>query len=394
MPDRYTPAPMSSVCDAKVSPEQIATIKSRLVALRSGLAHRGQSAILITGDQDVRFLAGCFGHDTRILVLPTRAILISDRRYEEYLAPWQECGCFDVAIHGRPEQSKFLCEALAGAGLTQLGIQASHVTLDAKDALSKALKGIELVPVNGLLSELRMCKSAAEVSTIERAIGIQVEALAATLATIRLGMTEGQLAARLIYEMRIRGAECESFEPIVGSGPNASVIHHTPGDYPIGPGVLLIDWGARVDGLCSDLTRTFFLGEPDDEMKRVYTVVAEAHLAAIDACQVGTSTADVDAAAREVITAAGWGEQFAHSVGHGLGRDVHEQPFMGKTGDKVKLAAGMVVTIEPGIYLPGIGGVRIEDDILVTVDGPRVLSEELDSTLSAAILPLPQEGAM
>lgn len=383
---------MSSVSESKVSPEQRATIQLRLAALRAGLADQGQSSILITGEQDIRFLAGCFGHDTRILVLPTRAILISDRRYEEYLAPWQESGCFDVAIHGRPEQSKCICEALTEAGASQLGVQASHLTIEALSTLTSVLEGIELVPVTGLLSTLRMCKSDAEVATIEKAIGIQVEALAATLATLRLGMTEGQLAARLIYEMRIRGAESESFEPIVSSGPNASVIHHTPGNYPIGAGVLLIDWGARVDGLCSDLTRTFFLGEPDDEMKQVYTVVAEAHRAGIDACCVGTSTADVDAAAREVIAAAGWGKQFAHSVGHGLGRDVHERPFMGRTGDAVKLEAGMVVTIEPGIYLPGIGGVRIEDDILVTVDGPRVLSEDLDSTLSAAILPLPPEG--
>lgn len=383
---------MRSVCESKVSPEQVATIQSRLAALRAGLVAQGQSAILITGEQDVRFLAGCFGHDTRILVLPAKAILISDRRYEEYLAPWQASGCFDVAIHARPEQSKCICEAISSAGLTQLGVQASHVTIESLSTLQGVLKDIELVPVTGLLSDLRMRKSDAEVATIEKAIGIQIEALAATLATLRLGMTEGQLAARLIYEMRIRGAECESFEPIVSSGPNASIIHHTPGEYPIGPGVLLIDWGARVDGLCSDLTRTFFLGEPDDEMRRVYEVVARAHRAAIDACCIGTSTGDVDAAAREVITAAGWGEQFAHSVGHGLGRDVHEQPFMGRTGQAKKLEAGMVVTIEPGIYLPGVGGVRIEDDILVTADGPRVLSEGLDSTLSAAILPLPQEG--
>jgi Xaa-Pro dipeptidase len=192
--------------------------------------------------------------------------------------------------------------------------------------------------------------------------------------------------------MRMRGAESESFEPIVGSGANASVIHHVPGGDPIVPGVLLIDWGARVDGLCSDLTRTFFLGEPDDEMKRIYTVVAEANRAAIDACTAGTMTGDVDAAAREVIAAAGYAEQFAHGVGHGLGRDVHEQPSLGPAGKSVPLEAGMVVTIEPGIYVPGVGGVRIEDDILVTDDGPRVLSEHLDSSLSGAILAVPQEG--
>ncbi|MDP6986541.1 MAG: Xaa-Pro peptidase family protein [Phycisphaerales bacterium] len=365
---------------------------NRLACLREGLAERGVSSLLVTGEQDVRYLAGCFGHDTRLLVTPTRAILISDRRYEEYLAPWAEDGSFEVAIHNRPAQMEHIAHVLAGEALHELGIQSAHMTIEASGGLEKQLGDITLVPLSGLLASLRICKSPDEVETIERAIGIQIAALHATLPTVRIGMSEGQVAARLVYEMRMRGAESESFEPIVGSGANASVIHHVPGGDPIVPGVLLIDWGARVDGLCSDLTRTFFLGEPDDEMKRIYTVVAEANRAAIDACAVGTMTGDVDAAAREVITAAGYAEQFAHGVGHGLGRDVHEQPSLGPAGKSVPLEAGMVVTIEPGIYVPGVGGVRIEDDILVTDDGPRVLSEHLDSSLSGAILAVPQEG--
>jgi len=238
-----------------------------------------------------------------------------------------------------------------------------------------------------------MRKSPDEVEAIERAIAVQSAAMDAVLGDLRLGMTEGQVAARLIYEMRIRGAEGEAFEPIVASGPNASVIHHVPGEHPVGAGVLLIDWGARVDGLCSDLTRTFFLGEPDEEMRRIYSVVAEAERAAIDACQVGVATGEIDAAAREIIAAAGWGERFAHSVGHGLGRDVHERPFLGREGEHISLEPGMVVTIEPGIYIPGVGGVRIEDDILVTEDGPRVLSEALDSSLEGAIRPIPDGGS-
>ncbi len=364
----------------------------RLACLRDGLTKRGVQAMLVNGEQDVRFIAGCFGHDTRILVTPDRAVLVSDRRYEEYLAPWEEDGCFELAIHNRPAQIEYIGQVLADEGLRELGVQAGHLTLEARDGLSAQLKDTELVPISGLLAHLRMRKSSEEIETIERAIAIQVAALHATLPELRLGMSEGQVAARLIYEMRMRGAESESFEPIVGSGANASVIHHVPGGDLIGPGVLLIDWGARFDGLCSDLTRTFFLGEPSDEMRRIYTVVAEANRAAIDACTVGTMTGDVDAAAREIIEAAGHGEQFAHGVGHGLGRDVHERPFLGRAGEHVPLEAGMVVTIEPGIYLPGIGGVRIEDDILVTDGGPRVLSKDLDSSLSGAILALPQEG--
>jgi Xaa-Pro aminopeptidase len=364
----------------------------RLAAVRDGLAERGVAALLVSGEQDVRFLAGCLGHDTRVLVTPTRAILVSDRRYEEYLAAWKEQGGFEVAIFNRPGQVTFIAQALADEGLTELGVQASHLTLEARDGLAKQFSDIELVPITGVLSGLRMRKSPEEVAAIERAIEIQVDALHASLSDLRLGMTEGQVAARLIYEMRVRGAESEAFEPIVGSGANASIIHHVPGSHPIGPGVLLIDWGARVDGLCSDLTRTFFLGQPDDEMSRVHTVVAEANRAAIEACRVGVMSGDVDAAAREVIDAAGWGEQFAHGVGHGLGRDVHEGPYLGRVGERVALEAGMVVTIEPGIYLPGVGGVRIEDDVLITEDGPRVLSKDLDASLPGAILAIPHEG--
>jgi Xaa-Pro aminopeptidase len=381
---------MTLIADMELSATDIERMRSRLAAVRAGLVERGVEMLLISGEQDVRFLAGCFGHDTRVLVSGDQAILISDRRYEESLAPWQAAGVFDVSIANRPGQIEFIRSTLAAANCKALGIQAAHTTLAVRDGLASAFKGTELVPVSGLLAGLRMRKSPDEIASMQEAIRIQSEALHATLEELRLGMTEGQVSARLIYEMRCRGAESESFEPIVGSGANASVIHHTPAGSPVGPGVLLIDWGARVDGICSDLTRTFFLGDPDDEMKRMYRVVAAAHDASIAACQVGACTRDVDAASRNIIKDAGWGDEFPHGVGHGLGRDVHELPYMGGAGESTKLQAGMVVTIEPGIYLPGIGGVRIEDDILVTDDGPQVLSEALDCSLEGALLPLPQ----
>lgn len=356
------------------------------------MADQGVGAFLVNGEQDVRFLAGCFGHDTRMLLTANRAILISDRRYEEYLEPWAASESFEVAIFNRPGQIDHIKQVLIEESLSALAVQAEHLTMAAYKGLAARLEGVNVEAISGQVATLRTCKSTDEVESIERAITVQVDALHATLGALSLGMTEGQVAARLIYEMRIRGAESESFEPIVGSGANASIIHHVPGESLINPGVLLIDWGARVDGLCSDLTRTFFLGDPDDEMRRVYSVVLEANRAAIEACTIGTMTTEVDAAAREIIEAAGWGEQFAHGVGHGLGRDVHELPFLGRAAEQAPLKAGMVVTIEPGIYLPGVGGIRIEDDVLVTEEGPRVLSRELDKSLEGAILALPQEG--
>ncbi len=385
---------MASIADMTLSDDTVARVSARLSSLRAEMSARGLDAALITADQDVRCLAGCFGHDTRVLVTHGQAVLVSDRRYEEYLAPWQEAGAFDLHIAGRGEQVAWLAATLRDAGVSGLGIQSEHVTLAVRDGLQAALGDVSLVPVEGLMKPLRIRKSPDELLAMRRAIDIQGAALSATLADLRLGMTEGQLAARLIYEMRCRGAECESFEPIVGCGTNASVIHHVPGDAPIEPGVLLIDWGARVDGICSDLTRTFFLGEPEPELKRMYTVVAEAQRAAIEACVPGSTTRDVDAAAREVIAAAGWADAFAHGVGHGLGRDVHELPMMGATGEPTTLEAGMVVTIEPGVYLPGVGGVRIEDDVHITEGGPEVLSDSLAKDLEAAVLPIPHGGPL
>jgi Xaa-Pro aminopeptidase len=376
----------------QLSDATVARMQAGLASLREDMAGRGLDAVLIVGEQDVRCLAGCFGHDTRVLVTRDRAVLISDRRYEEYLSPWQAAGVFGVEIAGRGEQVVWLAAALRDAGIRELAVQSEHTTLAAHESLSTAMGDIRVVPAEGLLRGLRICKSAEEIVSMRRAIDIQCEALAATLADLRLGMTEGQVAARLIYEMRLRGAEGASFEPIVGSGANASVIHHVPGDAPVEPGVLLIDWGARVDGVCSDLTRTFFLGTPDPELKRMYTVVAEAQRAAIEACTPGTTTVEVDAAAREVIAAAGWEEAFAHGVGHGLGRDVHELPFMGAKGPPTPLEVGMVVTIEPGVYIPGLGGVRIEDDVHITEQGPEVLSASLGKDLESAVLPIPQGG--
>ncbi len=367
-------------------------VLDRLGRARVAMAAADIDALLITGEQDIRYLAGCNGHDVKLLVTEASVSLISDRRYEEYLAPWQETGHFHVEIPaGRAAQLEWIGTHLAEAGIGRLHVQADHTTLTAQEGLAKAIPSLVIEATTAICGPLRMQKSPDEIEAIERAIGVQTQALHAMLADLRLGMTEGQAAARLIYEMRIRGAESESFEPIVGSGANASIIHHMPGASPIVPGVLLVDWGARVDGLCSDLTRTFFLGEPPEELGKVYNIVNEARLAAIAACHVGTPVHDVDAAARNVIEAAGYGEQFAHGVGHGLGRDVHEQPFMGRAAPDVALLEGMVVTIEPGIYLPGLGGVRLEDDVLVTDGDPRVLSADLETSFESACLALPKK---
>ena len=311
-------------------------------------------------------------------------MIICDRRYEEFLQAWDACDLFEVVMGARHKLGARRSSDLAGEeDLERVSeFRAESMTIAFRDGLAKSLGSLELVATTDVVATLRQCKTQEEVALIEQAIGIQQDALEVMLEDLTPGMTEAQFTARLEYEMRMRGAEGASFEPIIGSGPNSSVIHHMPGDRPIGDGMLLVDWGAKVDGYCSDLTRTFCFGPMPEPMERVYEVVLQALETAIAACKPGADCAQIDAAARDVITAADWGDQFPHGLGHGLGMDVHESPYFSNRSGGTLLKPGMIMTVEPGVYLPGVGGVRIEEDVLITESGSRVLStwpRDLDS---------------
>ncbi|MHC5024660.1 MAG: M24 family metallopeptidase [Planctomycetota bacterium] len=355
--------------------------------LRDRMSDGGVDAFLVHNEHDIRYLTGFVGHDSLLLVTATDSTIISDSRYDEFLDPWRE-GAPDEIVMGVRHRLEQSVQALSGQrGLGRIGFQADHVTVARRDALAAAIGDEHIAPTSGLVMSLRMLKDELEIAVIERAITMQQEALRATLADLRLGMTESDLCARLEYEMKLRGAVGASFEPIIGSGPNSSVIHYMTGHAPIERGCLLVDWGAAVDGYCSDLTRTFGVGHLPDRLQEVYGIVLEAQLAAIAACRPGRTCAEIDAVARDVITQAGYGEQFGHGLGHGLGMDVHEEPYFNDLQTDVVLEPGMVMTVEPGIYLPGVGGVRIEDDVLVTKDGCRVLSDWPKDLDSAVIQP-------
>jgi Xaa-Pro aminopeptidase len=233
-----------------------------------------------------------------------------------------------------------------------------------------------------------MRKDALEIATIERAIVFAQEGLAAALDRLEPNMTENQFSAVLEFEMKWRGA-AGGFTPIIGSGANSSIIHHSTGHSVIREGVLLIDWGCSVDGYNSDLTRTFGIGSLSPKLREVYRIVLEGQLKAIDAIKPGMTCAEIDAVARKSITDAGYGEQFGHGLGHGLGMDVHEGPYFNNLSTDVRLEPGMVMTVEPGVYLPGVGGVRVEDNIVVTDGGCRVLSN-YPKGLDSAIMGAPQ----
>jgi Xaa-Pro aminopeptidase len=309
-------------------------------------------------------------------VTPDRLVLISDFRYDEQIAreaPWVE---LILRSKGMADE---VAKTFRKLKLPRVGVQAESMTLGQRDGLLALFKdkkkgGVKLTPVSNIIIELRHIKDAHEIAILEGAIAAAEGAFNATRAQIKIGMTEGEIAGLLGFEMRKRGALNSSFDSIVAVGPNGSLPHYRPTDVPLtGNTSLLIDWGALYQKYCSDLTRVLFFGDPSPKMREIYRVTLDAQMAAIEAIKPGKKAKAIDKVARDVITKAGYGKQFGHGLGHGIGRDIHEPIAFNKLS-KITLKPGMVLTVEPGIYLPGVGGVRIEDDILVTETGYKVLT--------------------
>jgi Xaa-Pro aminopeptidase len=350
-------------------------------------------ALLVSNPKDIRYLTGFVGDDSLLVVGADGAAIVSDTRYDEFLEPWRQSPGTDVVMGTRHRLEDSVASQCREQGIRRLGLQAEHLSVAGRQKLASRIDKRGLVDTEGLVGRLRRRKDDLEVAAIERAVAIQQEALAAALNRLSLGMTEMALGARLEYEMKVRGAAGPSFETMIARGPHSSVIHYLTGEAPIENGTLLIDWGATVDGYCSDMTRTFGLGPLPEKVRMVYPIVLEAQQAAIDACRPGRTCAEIDAVARDLIEAAGYGEQFGHGLGHGLGLDVHEEPYFNRLATDVVLEPGMVMTVEPGIYLPGVGGVRIEDDVLITAGGRRVLSSYPRDPTAAVIEPAGRVGA-
>ena len=263
-------------------------------------------------------------------------------------------------------------EAVLAAELSDLrvGVEPRCLRMLELKFLENVDAGMKFVPGEACLAELRMRKDEAEQAAMQKAVNTAQDALEATLPVIKPGITERDLAAELMVGLLREGSESQvPFAPIVASGPNSANPHATPSDRRLERGdQLIIDWGANIGGYFSDLTRTFAIGEPLDEMKHIAQVVLQANEAAREKAGPGIPAQDVDRAARQVIEDSGYGDFFIHRTGHGLGMEVHEHPYI-REGNLLPLAPGMTFTIEPGIYLPGRGGVRIEDDVVITNDG-------------------------
>ncbi len=381
-PTAATPDPLAAAV--------VAACAGRVTSLRTVLETARVDALLVGHHTDIRYLTGFAGDDSLLLVTgeDTAPVIITDARHDQLLEPWRHSGAAQVVIATRHQLDKAARELCADRGVTRLGIQAEHVTLADRRVMDAAMQGVEIVETDGLVGTLRMRKDLLEVAAIERAIDIHQEAMQAAIDRLSPGMCELDLAAAIEYEMKIRGASGPSFDTCVSAGVNSAVIHYQTGRDRIEPGTLLVDWGAVVDGYCSDMTRTWGVGCLPEKIGELYGIVLEAQLAAIDACAPGRLCAEVDGVARRIITDAGYGEQFGHGLGHGLGLDVHEAPYFNSQATETVLAPGMVMTVEPGIYLPGIGGVRIEDDVLITERGCRVLGSFPKDAAGAVLAPM------
>ncbi len=340
--------------------------------------------MLITNCADVRYLTGSLGHDTYLLIAGRAAYVFSDFRYEEDLAPLKS---WAKVVMRESTLAQAVADVTGDLKLKKIAVQAEYLKVQERGGLARAIGKSKVRDTIGILASLRVIKDDTEIRLIRKAIKVAQQGLDATLQTLKSGQTEREICARLEYEMKMRGAEEAAFAPIIAARTNGSRPHYSPSEkVKLGKGQpLLIDWGARVDGYVSDLTRTFGFGKMPAKVTEIYKIVLDAQLTAIAAIKPGVELRAVDKAARDVISKAGYGDRFGHGLGHGIGLDVHEAPGMGqraKKGDR--LQAGMVVTVEPGIYLPGIGGVRIEDDVLVTEKGRRILSnfpKDIGSTL-------------
>jgi Xaa-Pro aminopeptidase len=326
------------------------------------IADTGADAALITSEPNVRYLTGLVSSNAAILLPAAGAgVLATDSRYAE--AAERDCPDIEVATERQLEPALTMLATERGYGT--LAFEAQQMTVERYTALAALENGPRLVPLGHVVEELRMIKDEGEIELLARACAITADALAAVLGKIQPGRTERSFAVLLERAMIDLGADGLAFETIVASGPNGAIPHHTPASRAFARGDLItVDCGACFGGYNADMTRTFALGEPAAWQREIYDLVAAAQLAGVGAAVPGADISEVDATARELITAAGYGGHFGHGLGHGVGLEVHEAPLMGP-GRTGRLAERVPVTIEPGIYLPGKGGVRIEDTLVV-----------------------------
>jgi Xaa-Pro aminopeptidase len=366
----------------------------RLERLRSAFDESGLDGLLVSQPESRYYLSGYTGHDLPprdsagyLLISPDQAVLLTDPRTTEQAQ--QESPDFEVSTYSSGNRGpQAVAEVAAKLGVTRLGFESTHLPYGIWQEIQRQLpSSVQFAPVDRIVDELRVIKDAQELTCLQDAIDVLDRCLAHVLERIEPGFTERRVA-RMVELYLIEHADGPSFPSIVASGPNASIPHAVPSDRRIQEGeVLKIDIGARASGYCSDMTRTVCLGQPrDPKLVELHAIVLEAQEHAEKHLRPGMTGREGDSLSRDVIARAGYGEAFLHGLGHGIGLEVHEPPWLSQSRGDASLRPGMVFSVEPGIYLPGWGGVRIEDLVVLEADGARVLCRSPRSLVVNSIL--------
>lgn len=343
---------------------------NRVNNLREQMKSEEISSFLITSPYNLRYLTGFTGTTGLALIGLEEAFFITDFRYTEQAA--KQCVGFEIVKNVGPIL-EVVADLVESKNIENLGFEESFVSFKQYVELEGLLE-VDLIPVSGMVEELREVKDEEEIAIVEKACEIADKAFSHILTYIKPGMTEIQVANELDFYMRSLGASSVSFETIVASGLRSAMPHGVASEKVIEQGdMITIDFGCYYNGYVSDMTRTISLGEPSDKLREIYNVVKEAQQKVLDAAKPGMTGVELDAVARDYIASKGYGEAFGHSTGHGIGLEIHEGPNVSKLAEKA-FVPGNIITNEPGIYLPGIGGVRIEDDMLVTENGIKRLT--------------------
>ena len=344
---------------------------ARLQKIRRQLDGDNVDGLLVTNLTNIRYLTGFSGTNGQLLVTTSGAHFFSDPRYAARAADLVTGA--EVSIYPN-RLTELLPERLRASRVQKLGVEAKTMTVFERDDLATKLEGVSLVATSDEVEKLRRQKDHEEITLIKEAVRVTDETFEWLLDRLAPGSSERELALDLEVRMRTLGADGVSFEPIVGSGPLSAHIHHTAGERTLEKGdTVLLDFGCRWQGYCSDLTRTVVLGPATDEQRAIYELVLAAQSAGMAALRAGVGGADADAAARRLIEQAGHGDAFGHGLGHGIGLEIHEAPRLHRISEDT-LAAGEVVTVEPGIYVRGDAGIRIEDCVVIADDGADSLT--------------------
>lgn len=343
----------------------------RICLLRQEMERRHIGLFIVAGRENVRYVSGFTGSAGYAVVTADRGFVLTDFRYVEQAA--SEAPGFEVVRQG-PDAAGALAALVTRLGVTRVGFEKEHISYAFYEKMAGRISGVELVGTEAVVESIRAVKEPEELLLIRKAAALADEGMAHAISCVRPGVRERELAVEVQHFLQMAGAERVGFEPIVVSGPRGSLPHGRPSERVIEPGDLVtIDLGAVFAGYCSDLTRTVAVGHASEKQREVHAVVLEAQEVAMEKLRPGIVAREVDAAARGVMGRWGYGEYFGHGLGHGVGLAVHEWPRVGMDSETV-LQEGMVVTVEPGIYIPGWGGARIEDLVVTGRDGCEVIS--------------------